>query len=34
MCRGTEWIEASRLEVKGSPLFVDLPEIFRQVTVA
>ncbi|MFZ0304676.1 MAG: Uma2 family endonuclease [Terracidiphilus sp.] len=34
MCRGTDWIEASRLEVKGTPLFVDLPEIFRQVTVA
>jgi len=34
MCRGTEWTEASRLEVKGTPLFVDLPEIFRQVTVA
>jgi Uma2 family endonuclease len=34
MCRGTEWVEASRLEVKGTPLFVDLPEIFRQVTVA
>jgi Uma2 family endonuclease len=34
MCRGKEWIEASRLEVKRTPLFVDLPEIFRQVTVA
>ena len=34
MCRGAEWVEASRLEVKGTPLFVDLPEIFRQVTVA
>jgi Uma2 family endonuclease len=34
MCRGAEWIEASRLEVKESPLFVDLPEIFRQVTSA
>jgi Uma2 family endonuclease len=34
MCRGKEWIEASRLEVKGTPLFVDLPEIFRQVTIA
>jgi Uma2 family endonuclease len=34
MCRGAEWIEASRLEVKGTPLFVDLPEIFRQVTIA
>ncbi|HWE84662.1 MAG TPA: Uma2 family endonuclease [Terracidiphilus sp.] len=34
VCRGAEWIEASRLEVEGTPLFVDLPEIFRQVTVA
>jgi Uma2 family endonuclease len=34
MCRETEWIEASRLEVKGMPIFVDLPEIFHQVTVA
>ena len=34
MCRGTDWIEASRLEVKGTPLFVDLPEIFRQITHA
>ena len=34
MCRGTEWIEASRLEVKGTPLFVDLLEIFRQVMIA
>ena len=34
MCRATDWIEASRLEVMGTPLFVDLPEIFRQVTVA
>jgi len=34
MCRGAEWIESSRLEVKGAPLFVDLPEIFRQISVA
>jgi Uma2 family endonuclease len=34
MCRGAEWSEAARLEVKGTPLFVDLPEVFRQVTVA
>ncbi len=34
MCRGAQWIEASRLEVKGTPLFVDLPEIFRRVAVA
>lgn len=34
MCIGADWIESSRLEVKGRSLFVDLPEIFRQVRVA
>jgi Uma2 family endonuclease len=34
MCRGAEWIESSRLEVKGTPLFVSLPEIFSQLTSA
>ena len=34
MCSGAYWIEASRLEVKGTPLFVDLPEIFSQLTAA
>jgi Uma2 family endonuclease len=34
MCSGAEWVEASRLAVKGTPLFVDLPEIFSQVTAA
>ncbi len=34
MCVASDWVEASRLEVKGTPFFVDLPEIFRQVTVA
>ena len=34
MCSGAEWVEASRLEVKGKPLFVDLPEIFNQLTPA
>lgn len=34
MCIGADWIESSRLEVKGTSLFVDLPEIFRQVRVA
>jgi Uma2 family endonuclease len=32
MCCGAEWVEASRLEVKGTPLYVDLPEIFSQLT--
>jgi hypothetical protein len=34
MCVGADWVQASRLEVKGTQLFVELPEIFRQVTVA
>jgi hypothetical protein len=32
MCSGAEWVEAARLEVKGTPLYVDLPEIFGQLT--
>jgi len=34
MCSGAEWVEASRLEVKGTPLYVNLPEIFSQLTSA
>jgi Uma2 family endonuclease len=34
MCSGSDWIEASRLEVKNSPIFVDLPAIFSQVIAA
>jgi Uma2 family endonuclease len=34
MCSGTEWVEASRLEVKSTPLYVNLPEIFSQITSA
>jgi Uma2 family endonuclease len=34
MCRGAEWIEASRLEVKGTPLYVELAEIFSHLIVA
>ncbi|HWE84138.1 MAG TPA: Uma2 family endonuclease [Terracidiphilus sp.] len=34
MCSGAEWVEAARLAVKGSPLFVDLPKIFSQMTPA
>ena len=33
-CSGTEWVESSRLEVKGTSLFVNLPEIFSQLTSA
>jgi|SRR5579863_3106125 len=34
MCIGAHWIEASRLEVKGTPMFVDLPGIFNQLATA
>jgi Uma2 family endonuclease len=34
MCSGAEWIESPRLAVKGAPMFVDLPEIFRQIAPA
>jgi Uma2 family endonuclease len=31
MCSGPEWVEASRLEVRQTPLYVDLKEIFSQL---
>ena len=34
MCIGTDWVEASKLEVRGTQLYVDLPEIFSQVVSA
>jgi len=34
MCSGKEWVESLRLTVKGTPLYVDLPEIFSQLTSA
>jgi len=34
MCSGNEWLEATQLEVKGTPLFVNLPELFSQLTSA
>jgi Uma2 family endonuclease len=34
MCSGTEWVESSRLEVKRTPLYVNLPDIFSQLTSA
>ncbi len=34
MCSGAEWVESTRLEVKGTPLYVDLPEIFGQLISA
>jgi Uma2 family endonuclease len=34
MCSGTDWVESSRLEVKGTPLYVDLPDVFGQLISA
>jgi Uma2 family endonuclease len=34
MCSGAEWVENARLEVKGTPLYVDLPEVFSQLASA
>jgi Uma2 family endonuclease len=34
MCSGSEWVEAARLEVKGTSLYVNLPDIFSQLTSA
>jgi len=34
MCRGAQWTEATRLEVKGTPLYVNLPDIFSQLVTA
>ena len=34
MCSGAEWVEATRLEVKGTPLYVNLPDIFSQLISA
>jgi Uma2 family endonuclease len=31
ICHGSEWIGSPRLEVKGIPLYVDLPAIFSQL---
>lgn len=34
MCSRVEWIESPRLEVKRTPLYVNLPDIFSQLTSA
>jgi len=34
MCSGAVWVEAGRLEVKGTALFVELAEIFGRLTSA
>jgi len=34
MCSGAEWVESPRLEVKGTPLYVELPGLFSQLTSA
>jgi hypothetical protein len=34
MCAGAEWVEASRLEVTLKPFYVNLTDIFSQLTSA
>ena len=34
MCSGAEWVESAHLAVKDTPLFVNLPDIFSQMTPA
>src|SRR5271163_3569556 len=34
MCRGAESIDASRLEVSGTPFYVNLPDIFSELVTA
>jgi Uma2 family endonuclease len=34
MCSGAEWVESARLVVKGTPLHVNLIDIFNQLTPA
>jgi Uma2 family endonuclease len=31
VCSGREWVECDRLQVKGTPLYVDLPEQFSRI---
>jgi Uma2 family endonuclease len=31
VCSGREWVESDRLEVKGTPLYVDLPALFSRI---
>jgi Uma2 family endonuclease len=31
MCAGTAWVEANRLEVPGTPLYIELDALFRQL---
>ena len=32
VCSGAKWIEASRLEFQSEPFYVNLPDIFSQLT--
>jgi hypothetical protein len=32
MCSGKDWVEASRLEVKNTALYVRLPDLYSQLT--
>ena len=34
MCSGADWVQSERLEVRGTPLYVELPNLFSQLTSA
>jgi hypothetical protein len=34
MCFGTEWVRATRLEVPGTPIYVELEDLFSKMTGA
>jgi Uma2 family endonuclease len=34
MCIGNEWVESLRLEVMGTPMYVNLPDIYSQLALA
>ncbi len=34
MCSGADWVESPRLAVKGTALYVNLPDVFSQLTSA
>jgi Uma2 family endonuclease len=34
VCSGAQWVDSERLEVKDTPLFVNLPTLFSQLTSA
>jgi hypothetical protein len=33
MCSGTDWVRAERLVVAGTPIYVDLSELFARLQI-